>query len=206
MEYYQWEDFHNHPLNLNIGKESMKQEADGPILIDIDKASWQQHVNRVSEWLGHTLMVQVTFYQLTLDTINKIQEPHIKSAIIEISQTALYHIQKAQELFSLIGRNPHYYTYYEGKAVAEFKETITKLKGMLGGVKGDWLMMHQLYLSNMNALDAFSVTEQFGLTLGLPKVSTTAMMVAHQKQAHGMVLKEYMLEMASLSIIYDKNI
>lgn len=58
----------------------------------------------------------------------------------------------------------------------------------------------------MNALSAFAVTEQFGLLLGLPEIVNITINVVHQKQTHQLVLKEYMLEMASISIIYKQSI
>lgn len=183
-----------------------KRDQEGPILIDLDHTVWEQYLDRVGRWLGQTLMAQVGFYQLTIETIPKIQEPHIKSSIIEISQTALLHVRKVEELYTVIERNPHYNTYYAGEAAAKFKEAIGRLQGMLGGAGGDWQMLHQLYLSNMNALDSFAVTEQFGLTLGLPEITTITLNVIHQKQTHQLILKEYMLEMASISILYNLSI
>lgn len=91
----------------------------------------------VAQWLGNTLMAQISFHQLAVETINEIQEPHIRSSITEIAVTAVDHIRKAEELFTIIGRNPYYFTYYGGTAIAKFNETIGKVEGMLGGAQGD---------------------------------------------------------------------
>lgn len=77
---------------------------------------------------------------------------------------------------------------------------------MLGGAQGDWQLLHQLLLTNMNTLGAFAVTEQFGLLLGLPEITNITLPVVHQKQTDQLVIKEYMLERASISIIYQQNI
>lgn len=205
MDYDQLRSMHNitnMPGYMGNKKKPVRNEA---ILIGLDQVTWGKQLDSVAQWLGNTLMAQTAFHHLVQDTINKIQEPHIRRSLEEISVIAGNHIRKAEELFDIIHRDPHYFSQLGGVAIAEFKETIGSIKGMLGGAGGDWQMLHQLVLSNMNSLSAFAVVEQFGLLLGLPEIVNVTINVVHQKQTHELLLKEYMLEMASISIIYKKS-
>ncbi|MRH41447.1 hypothetical protein GH741_02010 [Aquibacillus halophilus] len=186
--------------------EKAQLSKDGPILIDLDPKTWEQHLDRIGQWLGNTLMAQISYHQLAQDTVSKIQEPHIRQAITDITFHAANHIRAVEELFSLIDRHPYFFSQYGGHASAMLKETISGLKGMLGGAQGDWQMLHQLLLTNMNTLGAFAVTEQFGLLLGLSEITQITLPIIHQKQTDQLVINEYMLEMASISIVYQQNI
>lgn len=181
-------------------------DRNGPILIDLDRSTWDKQLDRVGNWLGNTLMAQIAFQHLAIDTIDVIQEPHIRDSIIGIARDATEHIQKVEELFKIIDRNPYYFTKNGAIAIAKFKEAIGRMEGVLGGAGGDWQMLHQLFLSNINALGAFGVTEQFGLLLGLPEIVEIVLPIVHQKETDQLLIKEYMLEMASISIIYKESI
>ena len=77
---------------------------------------------------------------------------------------------------------------------------------MMGGASGAWRDIHQLLLVNLNAIGAFATAEQIGLTLGLPEIVDITFPIIQEKQTHQLILQEYMLEMAPLSILYDSSI
>ncbi|MEH7095465.1 hypothetical protein V7077_11905 [Neobacillus vireti] len=58
---------------------------------------------------------------------------------------------------------------------------------------------------NQQAMGAFAVAEQLGLSLGIKEIVALAFPVVHEKTMHQLLLQEYMLEMAPISILYKQN-
>jgi len=66
--------------------------------------------------------------------------------------------------------------------------------------------IHQLLLINLNALGAFAIAEQLGLALGLKEIIDITFQITLEKQAHQLILQEYMLETAPISILYQISV
>jgi hypothetical protein len=52
----------------------------------------------------------------------------------------------------------------------------------------------------------FAVAELLGLSLGMKEIVSIAFPIAHEKTMHQMLLQEYMLEMAPISILYKEDV
>jgi hypothetical protein len=66
--------------------------------------------------------------------------------------------------------------------------------------------MRQLVLTNLDSINGFAVTEQIGLALGLPNVVNLVVPVIHEKTRHQVVLRECLLEMATNTVLYRRDI
>lgn len=75
----------------------------------------------------------------------------------------------------------------------------------MGGAAGSWKHLHSMILINQQALGAFAVAEQIGLALGMKEIVALAFPIVHEKTMHQLLLQEYMLEMAPISILYKQN-
>lgn len=73
------------------------------------------------------------------------------------------------------------------------------------GIKGPWQHLHQLYLSNTNLMSAFAVVEQIGLALGIPEIIDVTFPIILEKSADQLLIQEFVLEMAGISILYKQS-
>ncbi len=172
------------------------------IVLELDDRTWQEYLNRTGEWLDNLLMAQATFRQAVEDTVPKIAEPHLKQALADMADSAREHEAKVDELYHLIGHDPAEIRKSLGLMMAKAGEVLTGLQGLLGGTTRPWAQVHGLLLGNMNSLGAFAVAEQLGLALGMPSLVDVIVPIVHEKQTHHLLLQEYMLEMAPISILY----
>jgi hypothetical protein len=76
----------------------------------------------------------------------------------------------------------------------------------MGGAIGSWQNIHHLLTLNQQAMGAFAVCEQLGLSLGIKEIAAIGFSITHEKTMHQLVLQEYMLEMASISILYREDV
>jgi hypothetical protein len=177
-----------------------------PILVEMEPAYWQVQLDRGEQWFGNLLTAQIAFRQHAEDTVGKIREPHIKEAVAQVAESAREHERQIDELYRVIGRDPSAMRRTAGELMARVGEAVGSLQGALGGAVGAWRDIHRLTLANLNALGAFAVAEQLGFALGYPAIPEITFPIIHMKQTQQLLLQEYMLEMASVEILYQQPI
>ncbi|MFD2215775.1 hypothetical protein [Metabacillus endolithicus] len=189
-------------------KKGKKMKTENPVLlIELDDEIRNQQLNEVEKWFEHVLTAQMAFEVVIQKTTPKIQEPHIKEAIVKIEGATKEHQKIAKQLFQLINRNPDIVMdRILGTTVSKLEEGLLTFQDFMGGAVGSWQGMHQLLLLNQQAMGAFAVAEQLGLSLGIKEIVKATFKVVHEKTMHQLLIQEYMLEMAPISILYKQNV
>jgi hypothetical protein len=179
--------------------------ASPTILVELDEETRQKHLDRTKAWFDNVLLTQASCRQLVEDTAAKIQEPHLKQYLAEMAQQEQGHEDQARALFALIGREPSDIRLVLGETMAQARQALGDFIAVGGGTRGPWQDLHQLYLSNYNAMSAFAVAEQLGLALGLPEIVDLTFPVIAEKSTSQLLLQEFVLEMCSMSILYQER-
>ncbi|MCP8968393.1 hypothetical protein [Ectobacillus ponti] len=177
------------------------------ILIELDDKTRERHLQETERWFEHVLTAQTAFEALLAKAIPAIQEPHIREALEKIQDASRDHHAYAKRLFTLIGRSPD--TVLDrilGTTSAKLEEGLFVFQDMMGGAVGSWQYLHHLLLLNQQAMGAFAVAEQLGYSLGMKELVDIAFPTAHEKHIHQLLLQEYMLEMAPISILYKEDV
>lgn len=177
-----------------------------PILIELDEKSREKQLDQVSSWLDNLRLAQASYRQLLEDTIRKIEEPHIKQYLGDILGRAKQHEQKISELYTIIDRSPSKVMKPLGNLAGKVRQAIGDLLVPVGGVRGPWQDVHQVFLFNYNSMGAFAVAEQLGLALGIPQIVDITFPIVAEKSTDQLLLQEYVLEMCSVSILYKQRI
>jgi hypothetical protein len=177
-----------------------------PVLIELDEEAWKDHLDNVESWLGNVLMAQASFRQLAEDVRDKVSEPHLKAYLGEVAEVAQRHEQQAEELYRVIGRDPSTARKLGGTALAKARQAWADLFGLAGGAAGPWHDLQQLFLASLNAMGAFGVAEQLGLALGIREIVEITFPISNEKTKYHLLLKELVLETASLAILYKADI
>lgn len=181
-----------------------KEQAKQPILIELDAACREDHYDKAAAWFKNVQLTQASFRQLLEDTVEKIEEPHIKDYLQTMLQHAIEHEQQANTLFSFINREPSSVRKLAGQLLGKSREAWAEIIALGGGAKGPWQDLQQLYISNLNSMSAFAVVEQLGLALGIPEILDITYEVVSQKSTDQLLLQECALEMCSKSILYQQ--
>jgi hypothetical protein len=176
------------------------------ILLELDEQTWKDSLDRVETWLGNVLMIQTNFRQLIEDTVDKVHEPHIRAYLADILEQAKQHEQQAEELSRVIGRDPSKARKLSGTVMSKVNQVVADIQGVAGGARGGWQDLRQLLLANLDSMGAFAIAEQLGLALGLPQIVDITFPIVQEKSRHQLLLQEYMLEMAPVSILYKASI
>jgi ferritin-like metal-binding protein YciE len=176
-----------------------------PVFIELDEACRKEQFDRAEAWLKNVQLTQASFRQLLEDTVEKIEEPHIKDYLSTMLQHAKEHEQQAENLFAVIGRKPSTIRVKLGELAGKGRELLADMIALSGGAKGPWQDVHQLYISNLNSMSAFAVAEQLGLALGIPAIVDITYPVISQKSTDHLLLQEVALEMCSMSILYRQG-
>ncbi|TPE46193.1 hypothetical protein [Pontibacter mangrovi] len=175
------------------------------ILIELDQETRNRQLDRAKSWLDNVLLTQASHRKLLEDTVEKIEEPHIKQYLAEMALQAEQHEEKARELFSLIDREPSDIRQMLGQVMGKARQALGDFIAVAGGAKGPWQDLHQVYLSNYNSMGAFAVAEQLGLALGIPRMVDITFGVVAEKSTSQLLLQEAVLEMCSMSILYKES-
>ncbi len=176
-----------------------------PILIELDEKSWDDFLDNASLWFDNLLVVQSSYRKLLEDTIDKINEFHIKAYLGEILERAKIHEAKIDELYKIINRDSSKVRKALGSVIGKADQVLGDLMAVTSGLKGPWQDLHQLYLSNTNVMGAFAVAEQIGLALGLPEIIDITQPIVIQKSTDQLLLQEFVLEMCGISILYKQS-
>lgn len=174
------------------------------ILIELDAECRQEHYDRAASWFKNVQFTQASFRQLLEDTVDKVEEPHIKDYLYTMLEQAREHEQKVESLFAVIGQKPASIRTIMGEFLGKSREAWADLLAFAGGAKGPWQDLQQLYISNLNSMSAFAVAEQLGLALGIPEILDITFEVVKEKSSAQLLLQECALEMCSKSILYKQ--
>jgi hypothetical protein len=176
------------------------------ILIELDEQYLAGQILEVARWFNHVLTIQTAFEHVVASAIPTIMEPHIREAIEKISKANEHHTECAKELFKVINQNPNTVSdVITGQMAVNMEKALFSLQDLMGGAVGSWKQLHTMLHINQQAMGAFAVAEQLGLSLGMKEIVALAFPIVHEKTMHQLLLQEYMLEMAPISILYKQN-
>ena len=125
------------------------------------------------------------------------------SALVE---TAKEHERKVDDLYAVIGREPSSVRRVGAALMSKGSEVVADVEGFMGGATGAWKDIRVLLIANLDSMGAFAVAEQLGLALGIPNIVDITFPIVHEKSTQHLLLQEYMLEMVSVSILYEAPI
>lgn len=176
----------------------------GPVMIELGDESWSAFLDRFEAWLDNVLMTQSAFRRLAENTVDKIEEPHIRTYLGDVAERARDHERHVDDLYQVIGRRSSVARKAGGTVLGKVREGAADVVGLLGGAVGGWREMRELLLANQDAMGAFAIAEQLGLALGMPEVVDITFPIVNEKSTQQLLIQEYMLEMASNSILYHE--
>lgn len=179
-----------------------------PLLVEIDPQTRNTFLDRVEPWLVTTATLQGTFRKLLEDSIGDIEEPHIRAEFERMLRDAREHEERIGDIAHAFGRDP---SAAPLKSVAstllsKTREVAGGLEGLAGGARGSgWRNVRELLLTNLDTIGGFGVTQQLGLTLGIPEVVKIVFPIIDRKTRHQLYFQETMLEMAPKAILYRQD-
>jgi len=177
------------------------------ILIEVDDQYLAKQLKEVEKWFEHVLTVQYALENKLQKTIPAIQEPHIREAIEKILDANKYHTKVVDEFFDIVDSKPNTtLDYVLGVVVGKLEDGLMGFQDIMGGAGGSWQHIHHLLILNQQAMGAFAVAEQLGLSLGMKEIVGVGYSITHEKTMHQLLLQEYMLEMAPISILYKDEV
>ena len=125
--------------------------GDNPIVIEIDPASWQGHLDNVEPWLGTTLTNQTAFRQLLEKVAPMLREPHFRKFVTEQAEIARRHESEAERFYTLIGRDPSSARKKLATIVGTAKQAGAEANASSGGAEGTWLSLQALVPAALDA-------------------------------------------------------
>ncbi len=177
------------------------------ILLELDEDYLAKQFNEVEKWFEHVWAIQTALETSISKAIPEIKEPHIREAMEKMLESNKHHSKSLDELFKAIQRNPNKGSdKLMGSVMVSLQKNLVHLQDVIGGGGGSWVHLHVLLLVNQQAMGAFAVAEQLGLALGMKEIVSIAFPIVHEKTMHQLLLQEYMLEMAPISILYKEDI
>jgi hypothetical protein len=181
------------------------ETAAGPILLELDEATWKSQIDRAASWLANTLQAQVKFRKFAEDTASEIREPHIKKYLQDVVAHARAHEELVRELIRAIGREPSEGRSLAGETLAKGGELIADVVGLAGKARGNWNDLRQLLIESQDALGAFAIVEQLGYALGLPELADPAFRAVAEKTKDHLLIQEFVLEMGPVAILLHQD-
>lgn len=189
---------------MNGGNDMQEHKA---ILIELGEDYIEMQKNEMEKWFEHILTAQTALEVMLAKAVPSIREPHIREAIEKIQKSQQHHGESAENLFSIIGRTADdRKDRILGTVLGKVEEALLSFQDFLAGAKGSWQSLHHLLLLNQQAMGAFAVGEQLGLSVGSREVADACFLIVHDKTMHQLLLQEYMLEMAPISILYKEQV
>lgn len=179
-----------------------------PLAIELDPATWDEFLDRSARWFGQVRAAQASFRKLAEDVLSQMHEPHLRQLIQEVVDTARRHEGQVDELYRAIGREPPSPRLLSvgGQLLSKGQEALGALQGLATGAQGWWDDLHQLFLSSLNAISAFSAAEQLGYALGLREIVDIAFPISLEKFKHHRMLQELLNELVPLAILYRTGV
>src|SRR3954451_17467606 len=103
------------------------------VFVELDNECWEEHLDRTEAWLKNVQLTQASFRQLLQDTVEKIEEPHIKDYLTTMLEHAREHEQQAENLLAVIGRKPSGLRAKLGELAGKGRELLADIVAMSGG-------------------------------------------------------------------------
>ena len=180
------------------------------VLLELDDVTWSRQFDRVDRWLATTRLLQSTYRHTLDDTVGDVQEPHLRSFLAELLQVAREHETRIDDLYLAFERTPSGtgpLVSAGGTLLAKTRQVVGHLEGKAAGAtSGSWRNLRELLLSNLDAITGYAVTEQLGLSLGVPGVVDVTFPLVRRKTQDQLLLQELLLEMAANAVLLDKDI
>ncbi len=185
--------------------------AAAPLVIEIDPATWQTHVDRVVPWLATTATLQTAFRELVERTLADLTEPVLRGYLMAIRDAARDHEAKVADLYRAFGREPPAAAgvlhAVAATVVSGTRRLAGRIEGLVGGSHGAaWHDLRELLLTNLDTISGFGVAEQLALALGLPAAAQICLPILVEKTRHQLQLRESFLEMAPVAILYHQDV
>jgi hypothetical protein len=179
----------------------------GPFVLNLDEATWGEHLDRAAAWLANVITAQAAFRNALEIAVPKVEEPNIRQFLSEMLDRARAHEEVAHRLPRVIGREAADGARgLAGVAMDVARKALDTVEGLAGGAGGNWKDLHHLLMLNLDALGAFAIAEQLGLALAHHELRDLAWEVEAEKSTDQLILKELMLEMAAVSILYGERV
>ncbi len=175
--------------------------GDNPVIIEIDPASWKGHLGNIETWLKLNLSQQMAFRKLLEKVGPTMLEPHTRQGLGELAETARRHEAEAERFFKLIGRSVATVPPRVESALKASRESADEAVAA-SGPEASWVGLHSLVPAALAAQTGFAVTEQLALALGIRELAEAAYDVENEQAGGFLMLKELMLEVAAMSILY----
>ena len=178
------------------------------VLLEVDRDAWTNGLRRVRPWLAATATLQTVFRRVSHQVADTVSEPHIRTYLGEVTETARRHEALVDELYPAFGVPAVSRLAVAGTAAVAStgRQVAGQLVGRFSGAHGPgWRGMRVLLRSNLDAISGFAVTEQLALALGNPRVVDLVFPVLKEKKEHQLLIQEYLLEMASNAVLYQRD-
>ena len=180
-----------------------------PLVLEIDRDTWSDSVDRVTPWLATTATLQGAFRGMVEDTLTDLTNATIRGYLEGIRDSAREHERQVADLYRAFGREPAGGGVLHAVAsgvVSKTRQLAGRVEGVAAGAHGAaWHKMRELLLTNLDAISGFAVTEQLALSLGLPAAVKILVPILKQKTEQQLQIKESFLEMAPLAILYRQD-
>ncbi|HEV7898510.1 MAG TPA: hypothetical protein VGP31_11770 [Planosporangium sp.] len=174
-----------------------------PLVVEVEERTWREYVDRSAEWLETATLLQATFRKMLEDTVDDVDEPHIRGSLDEVLDAARRHEGLISELYVAFSRDRLPPGQARASMLARTRDVVAHVEGLAAGAPpGTWRKLRELALTNVDSTTGFAVVEQLGLAMGLPAVVDLVQPVIHEKTRHQMVLRECLLETATAAVLY----
>lgn len=191
---------------MSPAEVTTQQLPSQPILVELDRGSWEEKMDAIERWLDNAMMVQAGFRQLAEQVRDKLHEPHVRDLVAEIAETAARHERLAGQLYEAIGREPSKLRNWSGQLLSPLRRAWADALGTAGGAAAPFRDLQQLLMASLNATTAFATAEQLGLAMGIKQLAETSFQIVAEKYPHHLVLQEISLEAAATAILYKSEL
>lgn len=179
-----------------------------PLAIELDEATWNEFLDRSERWFGQVRAAQASLRKLAEDVLDQMREPHLRQLLQEVVDTARKHEGQVDDLYRAIGREPPSPGLLSvgGGLLAKGQEALGALQGLTTGAQGWWDDLHQLFLSSLNSISAFSAAEQLRYALGIREIVDIAFPILLEKFKHHRMIQEILNELVPMAILYRTGV
>ena len=179
----------------------------GALMIELDRRSWEDAMERLRTWCGTNLAAQTAYRQLAEDTQERLNERHLKFTYLsQVVDGARRHEQAAEELTRMVGGEPSAARKALGEAGAKAREAMASALSAFGPATGGFGRLHMTFLASLDALVTFATAQQLGLALGVREINEFCFPVINEKFLLHRLLQEVALEGVPQALLYGIEI
>jgi hypothetical protein len=195
--------------SIGLEEEVVMDQPRPTVLLELDRDTWSSQLDRVERWLATARALQSGYRHLLESAVDDVEEPHVRTYLNDLLDVAREHESAVDDLYRAFGREPADPGGIRSAAatlLGAAREAMGHAEGKVAGAaSGQWRLLRELLLSNLDAIAGFAVAEQLGLALGIPAVIDVTFPVVRRKTQDQLLLQEYLLEMASNAILRGKS-